>query len=300
MSQPYKTAPYKIAYVASLTHSGSTLLDLLVSGHSQVTSVGEVFQLADYAHARRAKNERTRFGNECTCGAETIWRCDFWPRVDEAVREASGRGLRDLDVEAEDPAAFRTDNKLLFDAVAKVTGARVIVDSSKLQKRLRMLIEAGFAPVAPIHLMRDPRGQVYSVIRRTKQTVLRPSLRYALETARTFALLRERDHIDVSYENLVADPRRVIERVMGRLGLPFEPAQLDWTTPGRHNLSGNAMRRSSDKAISADEGWRKGLGFGQQAAIRALTLPAAVLARIHRKTGAASAPPGAVASAVPR
>ena len=53
--QPSQAKP-KIIFIASLSHSGSTLLDLMLNAHPEVVSVGEVKQLRRYA----ALNEGTR------------------------------------------------------------------------------------------------------------------------------------------------------------------------------------------------------------------------------------------------
>jgi hypothetical protein len=271
---------YSIVYIAGMPHSGSTLLDLMISTHSQVFSIGEAFQLADYAHTRRTKNERTKLGNECTCGAETVWHCPFWPEVDKLMQRKAGIGLRDLRIQNPDPAIFRQHNKLLFDSVAEVSGARVIVDSSKLGRRLANLMAAGFAPVTPIYLHRDPRGQIYSVIRRTQQRTLRPALRYCKETLQTASLLRRHPHISVVYEDLVRNPGEQMQKIMESVGLPYESTQMDWHKPVRHNLSGNAMRRSQDSAVRVDEKWRRELGPVQKLAIMALTAPSVAMIRL--------------------
>ncbi|EWY39042.1 hypothetical protein N825_08550 [Skermanella stibiiresistens SB22] len=275
---------YKILYIVGMTHSGSTLLDLLISKNSLAVSVGEVWQLANLANTRYKKDNKTLLGNECTCGAETIWHCSFWPRIDGIVKKASGLSLRDLDLNSDDPETFRLHNKLVFDAVAEVSGARVIIDSSKLQGRLERLVAAGFAPMLPLHLMRDPRGQVCSVIHRAKRPVLRPALRYCRETATTVLFLRGKPHLSVQYENLALDPAGELRRIMEWSGLAYEPAQLAWTDQISHNIDGNVMRRSTSNEIKSDEKWRERLTVGQKIAVSALTLPAVAMARIWERT----------------
>lgn len=289
---------YKIVYIAGMPHSGSTLLDLMISANSHVFSVGEAFQLADYAHGRRVKNERTKFGNECTCGAETIWHCSFWPKVDDLVRKESGLGLRDLDIQSRDPGTFRLHNQLFFDAVAEATGAGVIVDSSKLEGRLRALTASGFAPIQPIHLMRDPCGQVHSVARRASQQVMRPALRYCKETIRIMLLLRGMPHLSVRYEDLVRYPAEQLQKIMGWIGVDYEPEQLSWHESVRHNLSGNVMRKSADSAIRADEKWRNEMNIGQKMLVRTVTAPVMAIMEPSRR-GANQHPPGPMGSPSP-
>ena len=55
----------KVVFIASLSHSGSTLLDLMLNAHPEVASVGELKQLGRFARLEKP-NRRLR----CTCGAE--------------------------------------------------------------------------------------------------------------------------------------------------------------------------------------------------------------------------------------
>lgn len=285
---------YKILYIVGMTHSGSTLLDLLIAKNSLAVSVGEVWQLGNLANTRYKKDAKTLLGNECTCGAETIWHCSFWPRIDAVVQREGGISLRDLDLNSDDPETFRLHNKLIFDAVAEVTGARIIIDSSKIQSRLAKLVAAGFVEILPLHLMRDPRGQVCSIVHRVhrlQHSVFRPSLRYCRETLATVMFLHGRPHLSVQYENLALDPPGELRRIMDWAGLAYEPAQLAWTDQVTHNIDGNVMRRSTSNEIRSDEKWRERLTIGQKIAIRALTLPAVAMARLWERTKGPAAKP---------
>src|SRR5262245_20545792 len=104
----------RIVFIASLGHSGSTLLDLLIAGHSRAFSIGEVKSLRRYA---RLKKDKTKHeykinlrGNKCTCGAESIWSCDFWKEVNDFVEREAGISLGKLDINAVDPAVFQLHN----------------------------------------------------------------------------------------------------------------------------------------------------------------------------------------------
>jgi hypothetical protein len=243
---------YTIAYVMSLPHSGSTLCGALLGAHSRAFPLGEPWKLRQYAHLTRSSGHKTTLGNACTCGAPSIWDCAFWPRVDREVRERAGLSLRDLDTASTDPARFARDNALLFDAVAAVTGASLLVDSSKRPRRLAMLRAAGFAPVTALHLLRDPRGQVFSTMKRSGRGPYRHAVRNALDGARLALAARGAGAIPVRYERLAADPEGWLREIMPRLGLAFEPGQLDWARQERHNLSGNRSRATRDSTIRAD------------------------------------------------
>jgi len=96
-----------IIYITSRGHSGSTLLDLLISAHSQVVSVGELKVLPRHNNSR------------CTCGAENIASCPFWIKVDQQLRSGGYPELRALDVGSKNPQVFADHNRALYEAVAE-------------------------------------------------------------------------------------------------------------------------------------------------------------------------------------
>lgn len=272
---------YKIAYIVSMTHSGSSLLDSLIGAHSQAIGIGEIFQLKSYANAERIKSKKTMLGNQCTCGANTIWDCLFWIKVNKIIKECAARSLRDLNINSSDSERFALDNKILFDAVASVSGAKVIVDSSKSVNRFWKLKDSGIFEITPIFLLRDPRGQVYSIMKRTGGRELLPAMRYSKGTIRNTVKLWNQNPIIVSYAKLSTEPEETVATVMHQLGLNWEPGQLDWSNVVRHNLGGNAMRARSDSQIRHDESWRNALSYRQRFVIYLVVAPALYLA-MHR------------------
>ena len=89
-----KADQLKVIFIASLSHSGSTLLDLMLNAHPDVVSVGELKQLGRFARFEKP-GRRLR----CTCGAESLVSCDFWSRVSAMTKARIGRTIRDLNVE---------------------------------------------------------------------------------------------------------------------------------------------------------------------------------------------------------
>lgn len=268
------SANYKVAYIASMTHSGSTLLDSLLGAHSQAFSVGEIFELGSYTRMERKESHKTLLGNQCTCGAANVWECEFWTQVDQNIREISDLSLKDLTINSHDPAIFAHHNKLLFDSVAKVSGASWIIDSSKFTSRFLKLAQANFVEVRPIHLIRDPRGQVYSMIKREFSSELYPSLRYCASTIKRLVKLHRYDPLVVRYEQLAADPVAHLKTICAHLELNFEESQLNWHETVRHNLGGNAMRVLGKPEIRLDNEWQKKLAKRQVMAINVITAPA--------------------------
>ena len=151
----------KLCYITSAGHSGSTLLDVLISSHSRVVSVGEVMRL-EFAPRKK-----------CSCAVKFILHCPFWNAVNASMIEREGFGLADVQLQSDDPAIFAHHNAALFEAVSHVSGREVIVDSSKNVPRLQMLLECGRFDVLPIHLIRRPQGVVYSHMRKGRPWVNR-------------------------------------------------------------------------------------------------------------------------------
>ena len=250
----------KVIYITSRGHSGSTLLDLILSTHSKVCSVGEI------------KCLHSSSDEFCTCGQIRIWECPYWQRVDDELYTTTRLRMSDLDVETDDPGMFAAHNRILFEAVSRATGQSVIVDSSKTVARLKKLIDADIFDITIIHLMRSPFGVVYSNLKRGRDWKYH-ARNYTHGMMSTRRLLDGRAHMVVRYEDMARRTREVIDPVMRAIGLEFEPGQLQWATAEHHNLGGNHMRFTTDSTIRLDEKWRRNLSRKQKLGVWWLTLP---------------------------
>lgn len=85
----------RVIYIAGTSHSGSTLLDLMLNAHPAILSAGEVLKLN---RQLGIKNARKGTHAQCSCGAPSLWECRFWSGVDRRTRETSGKSLTDLDM----------------------------------------------------------------------------------------------------------------------------------------------------------------------------------------------------------
>ena len=247
-------AATKILYILSLPHSGSTLLDLLLSGHPEIATVGEAKNLS------AGKVFRTR----CCC-RQLLPECSAWRRVGEMLQERHALRFRDLDLQSRDDATFEAHNLALFTAVRTLTGCRTIVDSSKDVDRLRRLLDTGRFDIQVIHLTRGPYGMVHSHLRKNRHWFA-ATRDYALGVRRARNLLQDIDHARIRYEDLAVEPARVLSVLMAGLGLEFMPRQLDWSGRERHDAGGNRMRRRPAE-IRLDTHWKQGLNVWQKVGI---------------------------------
>ena len=179
-----KKAKLKVTYVLAASHSGSTLLSLLLGLHPDVCTVGEL--------KLSSLDDKERY--LCSCGTR-IKECLFWQKVSQKMKE---QGI-DFDVTDARTSFSNIDNKycqnllaplhrgpileLIRDAglflspawrehinnvqrrnvalvasVLDVTRKKVIVDSSKVGLRLKYLLRNQALDVKIIRLVRDGRA----------------------------------------------------------------------------------------------------------------------------------------------
>ncbi len=218
-------------------------------------------------------------------------------RVPALVATRAGRGqsaLRTLVTE------YQAQYGRIYQAVAEVSGAAVVVDASKgpahgLALGVPLASDPGY-DLTMVNLVRDPRGVAFSWSRRQHQ---RPqagagnarmwSIGVGRSAGQWAALQTEMDVIGratrirvvrVRYEDLVATPRTAMASLLGALGRPATEADLAHvgrhavTLQSSHGLSGNPGRfRHGTLDLVADDQWRRDMPRSEQRLVTAATLP---------------------------
>ena len=252
----------KVIYIAGTSHSGSTLLDLMLNAHPEIVSLGEVMNLTQLPKAKKLSA--------------------FWSRVEQRLRETSGMSIMNLNVlDYTDTDARSAPNALLFGAVSHVTGKTFIVDSSKSPERMSYLMRVKRLDVYPVHLIRNPKGQVASAVKK-HGGFLKHIVHYELVHQRIRRTLEGVAHSVVRYEDLVLQPEQTLGSLLEPLGLEFHPQQLSWAEQTKHLVAGNRMRRRKVSELILDENWKDRLSFVQKLTIDIGTLRSRL---VHRQTG---------------
>jgi hypothetical protein len=275
-----------VCYVVGLGHTGSTLLDLSVSAHPQVTGVGEAKKLRLYMEDRPSG-----IGHEsrrCSCGVDPITDCAFWRAVDAALAR-EGRSLGNLDLQSEDDRVFAADNTAFFVALASVSGSSVMVDSSKSAVRLQRLVGLTDLTVVPVHLVRSTFGTVSSYKRRGYD-VRRAASAYARFTWAAMRAAPSVPRATISIEALASEPAAVLSRLMDRLGLDLHPDQFDWSNADHHQIGGNGMRFTTSSAFRPPDDGRDELTVAERAILTATCRPIEALARARERRFMAPVP----------
>ena len=297
-------ADLKVVYVVGPGRSGSTLLADVLAQSPTVVHVGELL----WYWKRREMDPPSR----CGCGAE-LRACGFWCDVAEQSPWASDvdpavidRTLAELGRSVSWPAMWwqgRSGRPVwpdyaerltqLYEAIAEVSGARVVVDSSKQPGPA--LVVAGLERIDArfVHLTRDPRA-VVSSWRMPKPDAASPAdsleaippLRAALNwNSRALAaelLVAGRAtpsrYRRISFESFAAAPKRGYDELMEFIDEPKSDALfLDERTvrlAPSHSIAGNPDRRAGEvREIRLDEAWRARLPRSERIVTTAISAP---------------------------
>jgi Sulfotransferase family len=303
-SSPVSSQRVKVLYIMGAPRCGSTILDNILNGVDGFFSAGELRFLWQRLHQERF----------CGCG-KPFESCEVWSRVLQQVAT-----LRETDPQAAmnrqkgisgtwrswqllhqaskgsippETEAHRQLAATLYRSIEAVTGARVIVDSSKRPWDAALL--GTMTEVSPyfIHLVRDPRAMAYSQSKqkanpdRDQAAVMAPTgvLESALQWVRrnlTADAVRrahpaERSML-IGYHEFCSRPFEIVQAITTLVGergmqLPF----LDDHTvnlEGNHTVSGNPDRfRTGPVPIREDNRWKQEMPGWDKLIVTLLTAP---------------------------
>ena len=292
-------------FVGGYGRSGSTIIDLLLNRAPGVVAVGEFRHLFG----------RALTDNElCSCGHKFL-ECPFWKKViktafpdgydKEQIQWAVKRFNRlvmlpKLRSESRLNAAERADLELYrhtfaaaYRAVAEVSGAKVVVDSTKYPLHGWVLKDMPELDLSVMLLVRDPRAVTYSWQRRRlrpevwweqrempRHNATRSALAWNLSNDLTVALEPHVNRFRVQrYEDFVDDPESELADIASfALGKQTAlPKTLFTKQPHLpHTIAGNPVRIGSEHVkVKADDEWR-GMPLHDLLTVDALCMPGMV------------------------
>jgi hypothetical protein len=275
----------RVIYITSPARSGSTLLDQMLAAHPLVVSIGEALQLAAYALEDRALYDPAH-PLVCSCG-QPLRLCSFWQAVEREVGSPlSSLELRPGLLDLRGATGWRTafmrqvfapirrwpqlyrqalvhgavggrrigrDSFRLYDAIATVTGARYVLDSSKVPFRYWSVHQHRPRDVWLIVLTRDYRAVAYSQSKRGHS--LLGAARYWVQTMKQIdifsaGLAPDRLHV-VKYEDLCADPETVMRKLCAFLELDFTASTMSRASSPVHHLGGSPSKFDPARRVPA-------------------------------------------------
>ncbi len=250
-----------ILYIMGAGRSGTTILDILLSNNPGMFGCGELNYILREGFARN---------DPCSCGVPCN-QCLFWGKI----REKAGLPDGDLGklfklflsiewhtgffrliaglVPAAELRRYAGVNHKLLAAIKSVTNATAIVDSSKLSGRALALAEFFPGKTKIICITREPAGVMQSFQKRGLEQDPKPPLAtclYYVTVLLSCRLVARRvgsSMIEISYEELMADPVACLARLEKWTGLDFSRARTilannGYLLPG-HIVRGNRLRK---------------------------------------------------------
>lgn len=296
----------QVLFLGGLGRSGTTLVERLLGELPGVCALGEVVHLWQ---------RDVRDDERCGCGAR-FSACDFWDAVGErafggwhqvdvyrvlALREAVERTRFIPRLAAprlpEEHAALVEEYAdyyaSIYEAAAVVSGASVVIDSSKHSALAHCLRWSPGLDLRVVHVVRDARGVAYS----WTKTVPRPETDGAEEMTRysparsallwnahnaAFGLLARRGVPvrRIRYEQLLDDPRSALTELAGFAGLDLSPDDLGFLAGDHaelkpvHSAAGNPMRFTVGRVpLRRDDAWVRALPSGQRRLVGTVCAP---------------------------
>ena len=301
----------RVLYVLGIYHSGTTLLSNLLGQLDGFFSAGEL---------RSVWRKSTLPGTRCGCGlrfaecpvwipilrsvlgdqqekddlAREIWQCQreavsefhTWLKVPSLLRQ------RDLDLREDTPLArYARELGGMYRAIARETGATVIVDSSKEPTDAALLLAMAEVDATFVQVVRDPRGTVNSILRdraggqpvphsrviQSTYAALSWSAGNVAGTAVRQAAGPVRSVL-VRYEDFVSRPSETIHAITELAGAPARlTGSVEAGTVSMrpvHTVGGNNNRfRTGTVQVREDTAWRSQLHPLNRAAVTAVCAP---------------------------
>ncbi len=269
-------------------YTGSTLLGFLLNSHPDCVSIGAATGLTrkvdvdTYQCTCGARFQDCDFWNEVAGRTErlgypvTVFQSDFW---NTHVRLSKRRwlngllvrslgndiltGTRDALIMNRGPIKdtleeARRSSWALAKSILDMTGKKVFVDTARDHQRPKYLVSDDGLDVKVIHLIRDPRGNVASIMSHTGvdvATAAKQWKHYNVEADRVSRYIEPSSWMRVKYEDLCIDPQGTLDEIARFVGV--EPAPVSaYLAGGESHIIGNSMRLRGVEEIRLDEKWR--------------------------------------------
>jgi hypothetical protein len=300
------TTSVKVLYILGWGRSGSTILDNVLGQVQGFFTAGELHYLWDHLERKRP----------CGC-RRPISQCPVWSKVSRAVLNArQNPGLEPREIVRWQHQEMRLRHTLrlmvtgkgalagpaplcsyssvassLYEEIARETGARVVIDSTKRPTDAALLRLLPSVDLYLVHLVRDPRAVAYSW-QRHRQQIDRPtemdrygalasSINWLAWNLAAEGICRQngrRKSLLLRYEDFVSRPADSVKQVIALVG--EESADLSFLSSGtvhldaNHSVAGNPRRFSTGRVVlHTDDDWRSKQGGWSRVVATTVTLP---------------------------
>lgn len=270
----------KVIYIAGYGRSGSTLIDMSISQHADVFGAGEISAMCRHVW---------RNDEYCACG-ERIHECPIWSKIMSRWMETCKLDAFFKLQRSVEPLfapkrffgnkarnTYSEQSRKMFAIIRDVTGASVVLDSSKAPGRGMALASNPEIDLRVIHLVRDPRAVCHAMARPipmnieagvqkkiTGRAPERTAVRWLLYNAMAERLRREvgpKKSVLVRYENFVISPARELARIAEAIDIDLSDiaSKIGAGVPiaSGHQMAGSRIRMRPPMQLRFENSWSK-------------------------------------------
>ena len=241
-----------LVYIAGLSHSGTTLLDLILGCYPEFVGLGEVARVID-----RGVVDKTWYKDvDCSCGKK-MPACPVWGSI-----------LTNLET-MEDSSFYQKYQKIIETVNHNLGFNTTIVDSSKYLNYLKPIVEQSETGPKVIYLVKDVRNYVISQLdnlsyeEANRKSLLKSNAHYFFwqwylmnRQMLNYLSSNRIDYLLIGYEELCLSTEKVINKIGEFLGLKLDDSILSISGTSSHSVLGNRMRTQKEKSkILYDYRW---------------------------------------------
>jgi hypothetical protein len=294
----------KVVFFTGIWRSGATILARIMETSKQAFFIGEIREFWVKGNDKKSI---------CSCG-EKFENCNFWNKVTEEYLKSFPENNTDeiskKIIEFEKRSNYYKLRKYLknkddkefkksldyylnhyekmYEAIAKVTGRKILLDTSRLPRILLALSFSKKIDLYPIFMIRDPRGLINSLIQkdirhevRDRRSSLKQILVWNAKNFFNLDLMKKLKNLNslyICYENFAKNPRNVIEKINNMLKMNLKldenDGQFSANLEPSHMFAANRSRFQSGKTeIFEDDRWKKQLNWSSKFLIFTLSYP---------------------------
>ena len=239
----------QVIYIASMDHSGSTMLAKMLGGHPKLISVGEVFLTFKLFKSKKVDIHK----RICTCGDEASI-CLLWRVVLEEWSLQKGMN-------------YVKAYSILIKHFQKIYPDKILLDCSKYLPSLTRTLKIPEVEMTVIHLFKDVRTFTISRIELAKNKGKKLSYFHRFiffkvwhrnnSMLEEFVKQKDLHAFKVGYEELCFNKYYIMNAMLSFANLEFDPVVLKASSSdSHHQLIGNKMRNDPKREqIVYDTRW---------------------------------------------
>lgn len=236
----------KIVFIAGLGHSGSTLIDLVLSNHTSIIGFGQIYTV--YNELKNNNINKNRF---CSCG-KSITDCDYWSRI--------------ISINDQSDISYQSFYESIFNTIHReFKKDTYLLDSSKSLESLEKILTIPNISLKVLHINKDVRNWCISNIelhkrKYNKNTSAFKTFLVWYNSNRKFQKyfsINNLQYLNVGYDDFCLNTKKVLGNICEFLEIDYQDGLGNIPKSKSHVVSGNRMRYepSKNKEILYDNRW---------------------------------------------